>query len=316
MMWKKQGHIFMPNGNKNWSKSHAQVPVADFIESENIIRVYFSTRDSQGRSLPDYVELDADNPSKIIRENLKPILDLGQIGTFDDCGVMPSWIVTNGAKKYLYYIGWNVRNTIPYHNSVGLAISEDSGKTFSKFSEGPLWDRNFEDPHYSGTSCVLYDKGIWKNWYLSCTGWYMVNGKSEPKYHIKYAESIDGINWQRKGIIAIDYKTDQEAGIVKASVIIEDGVYKMWYSYRSILDYRIDRNSSYRIGYAESMNGIKWIRKDDSSLTLDISPDINEWDGLMVEYPHVIDVKGERLKFYNGNHFGKTGFGYAILSNK
>ena len=60
-----------------------------------------------------------------------------------------------------------MRNTIPYHNCVGLAISENNGKSYKKFSDGPLWDRDYKDPYYSGTSCVLIDDNKWKNWYLS-----------------------------------------------------------------------------------------------------------------------------------------------------
>jgi len=34
----------------------------------------------------------------------------------------------------------------------------------------------------------------------------------------------------------------------------------------------------------------------------------------MVEYPHVIAYQNQMYMFYNGNGFGETGFGYAILS--
>ena len=312
--WVRKGFIYVPDGSKEWSVSHAQLPVVDFLEDQNILRIFFSTRDSQGRSLPDFIDLDADNPKNIVSHNYKQILRLGKLGEFDDCGIMPSWIVNRNCEKWLYYIGWNVRNTIPYHNSIGLAISKDKGKTFKKFSNGPLWDRDFNEPHFSGTSCVLFDNGKWKNWYLSCTEWRKINNKLEPRYHIKYAESKDGIFWDKKGVIAIDYKDENEAGIVKASVIIEYGIYKMWYSYRSFKDYRISKNTSYRIGYAESKDGISWNRMDNDGLFLEANEDINKWDGLMVEYPHVIDVKGKRYMFYNGNGFGKSGFGYAIMN--
>lgn len=317
MKWKKNGLIYKPSGELTWSKTHAQVPIADYIEEKNSIKVYFSTRDIKGRSLPGFVVLDADNPKKIIEISKNPLLPLGELGCFDDCGVMPSWIVNReNGEKWLYYIGWNVRNTIPYHNSVGLAISKDEGETFSKFSKGPLWDRNHIEPHYSGTSCVLFHNGIWKNWYLSCTEWRVVDKRSEPRYHIKYAESKNGLDWELKGCVAVDYKDEDEAGIVKASVIIENDIYKMWYSYRSFKDYRTSTDSSYRIGYAESKNGIQWNRMDSNSLALSISNDSNSWDSVMVEYPHVIDVKGKRLMFYNGNGFGLSGFGYAELVNK
>lgn len=313
MPWVKKGLIYCPKGDLCFSKSHAQVPVVDYIKSENIFRVYFSTRDDKSRSLPSYIELDADNPTNILKIADNPILDLGDIGTFDDCGVMPSWIIEHGQEKYLYYIGWNVRNTIAYHNSVGLAISSDGGKSFKKFSEGPLWDRDYIEPHYSGTSCVIIDEnGKWKNWYLSCTEWRMIDGKSEPRYHIKYAESDDGINWKRDGSIAIDYSGDDEAGIVKASVIKCGDLYRMWFSYRNFANYRTDVNNSYRIGYAESSDGINWKRYDynESPFGLDVSQD--GWDSKMVEYPHVIKHKNKLLMFYNGNGFGASGFGYAI----
>lgn len=308
MGWLKKGHIYKPSGEMSFSLSHAQVPVVDYLAEYDVFRIFFSTRDSENRSQASFIDVNANNPQEIIHIAQEPILPLGNLGTFDDCGVMPSWMVNHDGKKYLYYIGWNVRNTIAYHNSVGLAVSEDGGNTFTKFSEGPLWDRNYIEPHYSGTSCVMIDDGVWKNWYLSCTEWRMVNGKSEPRYHIKYAESSDGIRWERKGIVAIDYQADDEAGIVKASVIKDGSLYKMWYSYRNFSNYRTDVNNSYRIGYAESTDGIEWVRKDnESGITISESG----WDSKMIEYPHVIEHKGKKLMFYNGNGFGQSGFGYA-----
>lgn len=309
--WDKKGLIYKPSGKIEWSQTHAQVPVADYIEDQGIIKVYFSTRDGQGRSLPSYAILDCDDPKKVLEISQTPILSLGEAGCFDDCGVMPSWITNNGEQKYLYYIGWNVRNTIPYHNSVGLAISEDGGSTFTKFSNGPLWDRDYNEPHYSGTSCVINDEGIWKNWYLSCTEWREVGGKVEPRYHLKYAESSDGINWVRNGHVAIDYRSEDEAGIVKASVIKEDDYYYMWFSFRNFNNYRTDKSNSYRIGLAISKDGKRWDRIDQNG-GLDVSAD--GWDSLMVEYPHVIKVKNKILMFYNGNGFGASGFGYAELN--
>ena len=312
MGWVKRGHIFKPSGIHYWDKSHAQLPIADYLKNSGIIRVYFSTRDKYNRSLPNFIDLDASNPKKVIKVSKRPILKLGIKGTFDDCGVMPSWVTSFKKKKYLYYIGWNVRNTIPYHNCVGLAISEDNGKSFKKFSEGPLWDRDYKEPYYSGTCCVLIDDNKWKNWYLSCTGWYKINNKLEPRYHLKYAESEDGINWKRNGIVAIDYQNQEEAGIVKASVIIEDGSYKMWYSYRKLKNYRTDKNNSYRIGYAISKDGKNWARMDDV-MKMDLSD--KGWDSQMLAYPHVVKVEDKLLMFYNGNGFGQSGFGYATLED-
>ena len=242
----------------------------------------------------------------------KPILIPGRPGTFDDCGVMPSWAVMNGNEIRLYYIGWNVRNTVPYYNSVGLATSVD-GVQFERFSEGPLWDRNYIEPYFSASTCVMFHNGIWKNWYLSCTEYRHIDGKYEPRYHLKYAESKNGIDWHRNGVIAIDYKSDEEAGIVKASVILDEKGFRMWFSYRNFENYRTDKMNSYKIGYAESENGIIWNRMDHLA---GIGLSEQGWDSDMIAYPHVIDVGSSRYMFYNGNGFGKTGFGYAVFSNQ
>ena len=312
MPWIKQGLIYCPTGQYDWNQSHAQVPVVDALDKETL-RIWFATRDSQGRSWTSYIDVLARDPSQIIYTHDQPILPLGKPGTFDDCGVMPSWIVNHEDKKYLYYIGWTVRNTIPYHNSIGLAISTDGGQSFVKYAEGPIFSPTPAEPYFTGTSCVLIDKGIWKNWYLSCTQWQKYNGKYEPYYHIKYAESDDGLHWRREGRVAIDYKSPDEGGIVKSSVIIENDVYKMWYAYRKGINYREDISRSYRIGYAESANGLEWQRMDEQ-VNLNLSA--SGWDSEMLAYPHVIDHGKQRYLFYNGNGFGKSGFGYAIWENE
>jgi len=259
-----------------------------------------------------YIEVNADNPNQILYIHDKPVIVPGNAGMFDDCGAMPSHVIDVGDEVWMYYLGWNVRNTIAYHNSIGLAISQDGGVTFKKLFEGPLFDRNYIEPYYSAVPYILRENGIWKMWYLSNTKWVEYEGKSEPFYHIKYAESHNGIDWKREGRVAIDYKDEAECGIVRACVLKDGNLYKMWYAHRNLHNYRTDKSSSYRIGYAESFNGIDWNRKD-NEVGIDVS-DVG-WDSEMIEYPFVYDHNGKRYMFYNGNTFGKTGFGYAILES-
>ncbi|MFQ5751293.1 MAG: hypothetical protein ACE5HI_04785, partial [bacterium] len=66
-----------------------------------------------------------------------------------------------------------------------------------------------------------------------------------------------------------------------------------------------------RIGYAESENGLDWIRKDEE-VGIEVSDE--GWDSEMICYPAVISVNGTTYMFYNGNNNGETGFGYAQLT--
>ncbi|RFN60041.1 glycoside hydrolase family protein [Marixanthomonas ophiurae] len=306
-MWQKKGLVFNVNGQDAWNKSHAQCPVVDVLNDE-VWRIYYATRNEKGQSQISYIEVEAGNPKNILYKHTNYLFDFGKKGTFDDSGLMPSCIVNKGRLKYLYYIGWTLKKTVPYHNSVGLAVSKDDGKTFNRLFEGSIMPSTHKEPYFTGTSYVLVENSVWRMWYLSCVKWEMIAGKAEPFYHIKYAESTDGINWERKGIVALDFKSPSEGGIVSASVLKESGLYKMWYAYRNALNYRTDESSSYKIGYAQSNDGITWKRLD-ASAGIGLSP--NGWDSEMICYPNVVKNKGIKYMFYNGNGFGKTGFGYA-----
>ena len=309
--WHKSGHIYSVTADNPLTQSHAQVPVAEIID-DSVMRIYYSSRDEKNKSRIFSVDLSSSSPYEVIQKTETPLLDLGPLGSFDDSGVMPTWIVARGNEKYLYYIGWNSRDNIPYHNSIGLAISKDGGESFEKAFAGPIIDRSTTEPYFCGTACVIFDEDIWKNWYLSCTGWVQGETVAEPLYHIKYAESADGIHWDRKGSIAIEYKDLNEGGIVKASVLRFKEGYSMWYAYRNKLDFRKNTKNSYRIGYAESLDGMNWTRMDDS-VGIDISED--GWDSEMIAYPHVLPLEDKLLMFYNGNGFGASGFGLAIAQN-
>lgn len=293
-------------------QTHASVPTVDSA-GEGKLRIYFGTRDAKNISFTTFAEVKADNPAAVLYVHDRPILSPGKPGTFDDCGVMPSWVVNRKNEKYLYYTGWNVRNTVPYHNAIGLAVSHDGGITFKKISEGPIIDRNNIEPYFSALGCVLQENNLWRMWYLSCLKWVDFNNRVEPFYNIKYAESRDGINWEREGKVCIDFNSDKECAIARACVIQESGRYEMWYSYRNLENYRTDTSNSYRIGYAESKNGIDWKRKDDEA-GIDVSAD--GWDSQMIEYPFVWQDNKKRYLFYNGNGFGKSGFGYAVLEKR
>ncbi len=289
-------------------KTHAQIPTSDLIGKDRL-RIYYATRDRQNRSHTEFIDVRPDRPDNIIAIHDSPVLSPGGLGTFDDCGAMPSWIVSQGGRKYLYYIGWNVRNTIPYHNSIGMAVSEDGGDTFHKISEGPIIERTHTEPHFSSTPCVIIDSGVFRMWYLSCVKWAVFHKRAEPYYHIKYAQSIDGIHWIREGRVAIDFKDLHECAISRPCVVKDDTIYRMWYSYRNLEGYRTDMNNSYRIGYAESSDGMVWTRRDG-----DVGISVSEagWDSEMIEYPCVYRSGAAWYMLYNGNGFGKSGFGYAI----
>jgi hypothetical protein len=307
MQWEKLGLIFMPDTQHAWSQTHAQVPTVDVL-SDKVWRIYYCARDAGNQSRISYFDVEAGNPQHVVYRHDEPILQLGKLGTFDDAGMMPSSIVTVGGVKYLYFTGWNLRKSVPYQNSIGLAISHDGGCKFERAGEGPVLGLSLKEPYFVGTASIIYENGLWRNWYASCTGWEMIDGKAEPRYHLKYAESMDGIEWRRDGDVAIDYKDANEGGLVRAAVVSECGHYKMWYARRDASGYRNVLKHSYRIGYAESPDGLRWKRLDEKA-GIDVSN--VGWDADMIAYPNVVQTENRSFLFYNGNGFGQSGIGVA-----
>jgi hypothetical protein len=309
MKWIKKGCIFSTDNNHSWMISHAQIPIVTEVDV-NKLRIYFGTRDNKNRTTTTFIDVDANHPQDVLYVHDRQVLGLGKLGCFDDSGAMPSWIVNCASEIWLYYIGWNTGITVPYRNSIGLAISTDGGLSFKRVFEGPIMDRTHLEPQFVANPCILIEEGLWRMWYLATVKWKSHKGRSEPYYHIKYAESYDGINWERKGHVCIDFKSPMEGGISRPCVVKDGSLYRMWYSYRGKMDYRVKGDQSYRIGYAESYDGLTWKRMDEIA-GIDVSDD--GWDSDMIEYPYIFDIRGKRHMYYNGNGFGKSGFGYSEL---
>jgi hypothetical protein len=290
--WEKLGLVF--------SGHHAQLPVSDVLEDR--IRVYYSTRDDMGRSFPMFLETDKANPLKIVTGPTKIEIPFGEPGSFDWSGIMPTKVITNGKVKMLYYIGWSRRFDVPYHNTLGLAMSIDGGNTWEKFSTGPVLGTSYKEPGYIGTAEILVEDGVWNMWYLSCRKWIEHEKIMEPVYDIKHAFSKNGIEWTPSNKTQIPL-IGTEGGISACTINKVGSTYEMLFSVRDQIGYREDKNRSYRIKKAISNNGLNWKRIED--VEIDISD--SEWENFMVCYPNFAKTENDTFLFYNGNGFGKAG---------
>lgn len=307
-IWKKKGKIFERNKSFDWSQTHSPLPTPYLINNDTL-RIYYTSRDTDQKSRISYIDVNPDNPQEILFVNPDPILDLGDLGTFDDRGMTSSFILLVKDQLYFYYNGYNIGTTARYRIAIGLAIGNKLGHSFKKISKGPIMDRSIFDPCGVATPCIIFEDGIYKMWYASFTKWELVNGDAEPFYRIAYAESHDAIQWNPKDQICIDFNAD-EGGIVNPSVIKINNIYYMWFSVRKNTNYRNVLDSSYRIGFATSKDGFIWDRKDEN---VEIGLSLEGWDSEMICYPNVIRYKDKLYMFYNGNGFGQSGFGYAEL---
>jgi hypothetical protein len=298
MRWRKLGLLIAAPAPIDWAVSHAMVPVVE--RRGDHVRVYFSARDAAGRSSTGFADFDPEDPHESLRFGAEPLLMPGPLGGFDDSGAMGASIVARDERTYLYYIGWSRGVSVPFYTFIGCAASEDGGRSFTRISPAPVVERGPHDPFLTTSPWVLVENGLWRLWYASGTGWHD-GDRPHHLYNIKYAESRDGVTWRRRGVTCIDFASPSEYAIARPCVLKDEDRYRMWYSFRG---------DSYRIGYAESRNGIVWERKDPEA-GIDVSAD--GWDSQMIEYPCVFDQGGTRYMLYNGNGYGETGIGLAVL---
>lgn len=300
MVWQKQGLLLPAPPPGAWGVSHAALPFARAtgIDTE----IYFSSRDREGRSHIGRATVSGDLGGKPAFD-AEPLLAPGELGTFDDAGVTTGCIVEDGDAINLYYSGWTRGETVPFYFFVGCARSTDGGRSFARVSRAPVLERNEIDPYLTASPWIIVENGLWRMWYVSGTGWESREGPPRHSYHIKYAESRDGIRWQREGHVCIDYRDDDEYAIARPTVVRDGDRYRMWYC---------SRGDAYRLGYAESADGMTWKRRDEEA---GLEPSPAGWDSEMVCYPAVYDHDDRRYLLYNGNGFGATGVGYAVVAD-
>jgi hypothetical protein len=295
--WRKQGLLITPQKDLWWMQTHAMIPTVDKV-GENLYRVYFSGRDKENRSHIGYAVVQAENDSlKVLSYSDDPVITLGDLGCFDDNGVTPSCMVTQGDRKFFYYIGWNAGSTVRMHLFGGLALSDDGGKTFTRYSKAPIIERNRVNPLLNTAPYVVHADGEWRMYYVSGVTWVH---RDLPRYNIQTATSQDGLEWHRDGRVCIDFASPSENALARPFVIVEDGVYKMWFAHKG---------DAYRLGYAESLDGVNWQRRDELS-GIDVSSE--GWDSDMIEYACVFENNGQKFMLYNGNNYGFDGAGWAV----
>lgn len=317
MKWNKLGKIFDPTQYKmpNGCMQFAQAPQA--LVFDDFVRIYFSTRavdENNGKYLSHIAFVDMrKNLRDVIRVCEKTVISLGELGCFDEHGIFPMSIMRHGDIVYGFTTGWNRRASVSVDTAIGLAISHDDGLTFQRIGNGPVLAASLHEPCLVGDGFVKIINGVFHMWYIFGIGWkkFSIDAAPDRTYKIGHATSSDGINWikeEAKQIIVDRLGMDESQAL--PTVIEISGRYHMFFCYRQSFDFRQNKDRGYRIGHAHSDDLINWTR-DDENPKLNITP--GDWDSDMMCYPHVFECDGKVFLLYNGNEFGRYGFGLAEL---
>jgi len=281
------------------------------------VRIFFSTRavdhgNGKYRSHVAFVDMNKDLRT-IIHVSAQPVIKLGGLGSFDEHGIFPMNVVAHNGIVLGYTCGWSRRVSTSVETSIGLAMSRDNGLTFEKFGEGPVLGASLREPFLVGDGFVRIIEDTFHMWYIFGTEWKRFSANSAPDrtYKIGHATSSDGVHWikeEARQIIVDRLGPDESQAL--PTVIEIDNRHHMFFCYRESSDFRSNPARGYRIGHAYSDDLRNWCREDDDPR---IQSSEGSWDSDMMCYPNAFWCEDRVYLLYNGNGFGRRGFGLAVL---
>ena len=288
MKWTKRGLLFDPTLHTlpGGCTEFAQSPQA--VVFDDVVRIYFSTRrrDHDGQYVSQVAFVDVDRDLEHVREvAAETVITPGSLGCFDEHGIFPFNVVRHDDAIYAFTCGWSRRVSVPVETAIGLAVSRDRGRTFQRTGPGPVMAATSREPFLVGDPFVRVRDGRWHMWYIYGVRWMDSPGEPGPArvYKIAYASSVDGIVWERSGEPIVSDAIGADECQALPTVFECDGLWHMYFCYRYATDFRANPARAYRLGYAWSRDGHRWIRDDQAYM------------------------------LYNGNAFGRQGFGVAVL---
>lgn len=299
--WKSHGRVLAPDLKTPWLSSCAGSAGTPSEWDGDEGYVYVSGRDEKNRSLIGRVVLNVRDTPKVVHVDPEPVFRFGSLGAFDENGVSYPSLVEHAGELRLYYAGWMPSVLTPFQNHIGLAVARNGG-SFERVSRAPILPRTDADHLWLGSMYVTAGADGFHIWYTACLEWTPTDGAPLHKYLIKYAHSEDGVTWQRDDEIAINFASKDEFAIARPSLIQADDRYHMWFC---------SRGEEYRLGYAVSVDGREWERRDDA---LGFTASGDAWDAKAQCYPCVFRANDRLFMLYNGNGYGRDGLGIAELS--
>ena len=300
MEWDKRGIVWGPNGLAAWA-THSALQPTPYLFDDGPLRIYAGLRAADGRSSVGFVDVDPAYPSRVLGVSKTPALAPGTAGAFDSDGVVPTAVVRDGDRLRLYYAGYLRRSDVRFQVFGGLAVSYDGGDSFERYSDLPVVPPSPEGTLFRVAHSIVREAGRWRAWYGAGSHFRQGATKTLPVYDIRYFESADGLAFPDAGTVCLSPIGDEHR-VGRPWVVREAGTHHMYFGAGS-------EKVPYRLAFATSSDGIRWQRDDDA---LGLARSERGWDSQMAAYPAVIAVSGSVYLFYNGNDYGREGFGYAV----
>jgi hypothetical protein len=295
--WKAMGEFYQPDESISWMGGGAGAFFA-MPHGKDTVRLFLTGRDKTIRTRIGIVTLHWTDRPRVIDIAPEPVIELGDLGNFDMDGVSYPWMVEHEGALFMYYVGWNrLGGEIPFRNQIGLAVSEDGGKSFRRVTKAPLLPLTDAESIGSGSHCVERVPGGWRMYYTNFLRWERTPEGPRHYYHIREAHSKDGIHWERPGKVVVDLIPPGEYALGAPDLDVHGD---------SRVIYFTARGHRYHLFASVEGKGGNWTR-----LSSPLEIPRGNFDSDMQCYPRSLRFQGKTYLLYSGNGYGRAGIGYA-----
>ena len=178
-----------------------------------------------------------------------PVIDTGPPGSWDDYGRFPLAVHFDGSVYHLWFMGYSTDGGA---GDIGHATSPD-GVEWTVDAANPVLTRGepgeWDDDFLYGAG-VVHDGTQYHLWYSGV-------GTQTGTYQGGYATSPDGTVWTKhpdNPVLTGTTGTWDDGGVDPHTVLLEDGVYRMWYTAGT-------PGVLLQTGYADSTDGNQTVRR-------------------------------------------------------
>lgn len=252
--------------------------------------VVVSVRDDENRSSAAWLRVSiGDHEVSVDAVSKVPLLEFGELGSFDECGVNITQIEGKPTDLTARYHGWQLRRDGGWWNAIGEARGSLE-KGLVRMSRAPTFDRSNDDPF--GTAYHFRFQNI--DYYCSYERYGDPSTSRNYSYVVKQRSALPSTH----SLPFLPHFSDCEAQ--SRPYLIEDGgVLRMWLSVKG---------EKYRIRAAErNLKGI-WVWSDDA---WGLDPRGSDCEVDEVAYAAVFEDQGSLFMMFNGDGHGREGIGVA-----
>lgn len=302
MRWKKLGNIYQAESVCENLLSHAANPLPILIEN-NIYRVFFNGRNSENKSSLGYFDFNIET-LKVINVCEKELIKFGDEGSYYSHGIsIGNDYQDLDGNTYILFMAWQIRGSNHWRGDIGRIVVSSLDEMYVEDTDNPFIGVNEIDKVSLSYPWVYKDGEGYAMVYGSTITWRENNG--EMLHVLNCAESVDGHLWEQKGL-AVPYELGKAQAFSRPSYVKINDTEHLWFSYRS------GTGEKYRIGHSFKSEDGFWTL-DVENPGIDVSDEQGAWDSEMICYPYILEHNNKIYMFYNGNGFGKSGIGLAVL---